>query len=494
MKLPRYTAQTPPPRETGLARAYDIPALVRTGETAIWRGVSRAGEAIRDVSGLLFNIHQYRKGLDDDLQTKTRSQNIKSSGQTIWDEIKDGTRGEITTVEEGDKIGATAVSEFRATINEQMAGASPRVKHNLKLLAIEAIPTFRKGTDKVTSAIWREHYLAEEKQIITSLIAEGRYDEAFEEVEALDTAGIITHQAALDMKDDVEKQKLLLAIKVAGETFLDEDVKDAEDMIEESKVFATEEDKSFYRKQLRSVLKRNAALLKQARAAEIDTEQGRLMDLVRKNELTEDTIRESALDEFGKGSKDTFYKMIDAQAKAVLQEKEAPFKVSDPETKAKVLEQIRNDEISRSEISELVGKGLSADDADRFISNMEFYKDFWFKRSDMFFKSQLGWDGAYEKFMHPEGGLAYKFASDELFKAIETEGLKGRDIYDRGSQIAIPYIMDYWENVLMLPKPQLERMVALLKGEAVEEPETKKPTEPKEREKIKSVIDPEGIW
>jgi len=202
------------------------------------------------------------------------------------------------------------------------------------------------------------------------------------------------------------------------------------------------------------------------REAEIKAEQERLMRLLRRKELTPDMVEESKLDVFGTGSKDTFFKMLDAQAEAIISEKKTPYTESDPVIEAAMLDRIRDPEekVTSTEISELVGKGLSIDDASRMIDMLDVFKDDWFKRVDMYLKAQLGWDGAYEKFLHPEGGIAYKLASDKLFEAIESENLRGKDIYIKGSEIAIPFIVDYWEKALMMKSDKIERMSRLLEG------------------------------
>lgn len=68
MKLPRYTATTPPPRGSGLARAGDIGALTRTGEGAKLRSIAAIGQTLGGIGKLLFSARQKRKSLDDSLQ------------------------------------------------------------------------------------------------------------------------------------------------------------------------------------------------------------------------------------------------------------------------------------------------------------------------------------------------------------------------------------------------------------------------------------------
>jgi hypothetical protein len=220
---------------------------------------------------------------------------------------------------------------------------------------------------------------------------------------------------------------------------------------------------------------------KEQRQIEVNEQQGTLMRLLRKGELTDATITGSTLDEFGTGSKDTFYKMLDKRNAA-----------SDPTIKAQVLEQIRDPEspIQPGDIAAKVGKGLSVEDADRFITRLDVYKGFWFKRADLYLKQNLGWSSTTSQFLHPEGSLTYGLAMDELFNAIEKGGLKGKPVYDIAKELAHPYIIDYYEKALMLDEAQMRRVRELLEGET--ESETKPKT--KKKKPLKEVIDPKGIW
>jgi len=230
---------------------------------------------------------------------------------------------------------------------------------------------------------------------------------------------------------------------------------------------------------------------KEIREQEVNVEQGRLMRLAREGKLTDSVIRDSILDEFGIGSKNTFYGILDSLADAALKKKEAPFKESVPEVEARILDEIRDplSKITPKDISALVAKGLSIDDADRMISRLDVYKGFWFGRADRFLKDQLGWSDTYTKFAHPEGGISYHAAMNQLFIDIEEKKLKDKDIYERAIETGIPYIVDYWENVLSLEKPQIERMTRMLRGKP-----TPKITEPAEKKKPSDVLDPEGIF
>lgn len=79
MKLPRYTAETPPSREPGLARATDIGALTRTGDIAVWRGVQQVGQALQYGSQLGFDAYMKRKALDDDIRWGEGTQKTEES-------------------------------------------------------------------------------------------------------------------------------------------------------------------------------------------------------------------------------------------------------------------------------------------------------------------------------------------------------------------------------------------------------------------------------
>jgi len=229
----------------------------------------------------------------------------------------------------------------------------------------------------------------------------------------------------------------------------------------------------------------------QAREENASAEQNKLLSLAREGKLTNAAIRKSTLEPFGLGSKDTFYKMLDAEAESELEKKENPYLKSDPTVKASILQMMRdpNVEVKVNDISGLMGKGLSINDAQSMISKMDVYKGFWFRRADSYLKAQLGWSDSLTKFAHPEGGLAYSLATNELFDAIETEGLKGRDLLDRSMEISIPHLMDYWENVLMYKGDQLERLRKMLKAKT----KTQVGRPPK-KAREKSAIDPEGIF
>ncbi len=64
MKLPRFIATTPPPRETGLMRAQDIGALTDVGG-AEFRAIEQAGGALKGAANLGFQAFMHRQSIDD---------------------------------------------------------------------------------------------------------------------------------------------------------------------------------------------------------------------------------------------------------------------------------------------------------------------------------------------------------------------------------------------------------------------------------------------
>lgn len=64
MRLPRFTAKTGPPTETGLARAQDIGALTRTGGQE-FAALAQLGGAMQRTAGLGFQAYMQRQALDD---------------------------------------------------------------------------------------------------------------------------------------------------------------------------------------------------------------------------------------------------------------------------------------------------------------------------------------------------------------------------------------------------------------------------------------------
>lgn len=86
-KLPRVTATTPPPRETGLVRAQDIGALTRTGDAEVFQEIARFGGVLGDVAGLGAQAYMNRQQIDDEIEAGVASQKAKEIFRQKEDEV-----------------------------------------------------------------------------------------------------------------------------------------------------------------------------------------------------------------------------------------------------------------------------------------------------------------------------------------------------------------------------------------------------------------------
>lgn len=184
-----------------------------------------------------------------------------------------------------------------------------------------------------------------------------------------------------------------------------------------------------------------------------------------------DLVEASTLDEKEKLS---FYKLARTLAAA------PPEGYKDnPVVMAKILPLIARGELTEPQIRNYVGKGLSPETAESIIKGDVFWRDYWFKESDDFLKRNLGWSSRDEVFMHPEGSVAYDAALRELRTIVLTEGLKGREVIEKARDIGLPYLTDYWKEVLVLEETRILKMTEMIRGKKVmeipieEEPELK---------------------
>ena len=131
MKLPRVTATTPPPRETGLVRAQDIGALTNIGD-AEFRAIQQLGGALKGTAGMMFKIQQQKQKISDDTQTDRISQNMK-----IWvgaqEEALKTTR--IETPKDQEEYLARLTKGFDEMVGLELKGTSTGVQRNVKGLS-----------------------------------------------------------------------------------------------------------------------------------------------------------------------------------------------------------------------------------------------------------------------------------------------------------------------------------------------------------------------
>lgn len=102
------------------------------------------------------------------------------------------------------------------------------------------------------------------------------------------------------------------------------------------------------------------------------------------------------------------------------------------------------------------------------------YQDIWFKRTEKLFNDTFGKDALYG-FADPMAAGPYHTAMAELIAAVEEEGLRGRQIFDRGREIIQPHLSDFGEDLAEQsleaePPTWLEKGWAFFKGGVLHDP------------------------
>jgi len=187
MKLPRYTATTPPPTETGLVRAQDIGALTNTGD-AQYRAIAGAGRALQDASVLMFDIQQRKQKISDDTQTDKISQNIQ-----IWageqEEALEKTL--IETPEDAKKALAAFQASYNKMLNQEKEGASIGVKRNVDSLSTQIFPRLYNRAREITSAKFVDYTIVTETDMARAEAGSGDIEAADRRIDKLYENGII---------------------------------------------------------------------------------------------------------------------------------------------------------------------------------------------------------------------------------------------------------------------------------------------------------------
>ena len=210
MKLPRFTATTPPPREplvteTGQVRATDISALTKSGDVAIWRGVSQIGGAMQQFSQSMFKIYE-AEGVSQ-FATSRKLAKVEM------------TNLELRLSENNDP--ATYQKEYAATL-DRIKGLRPKNRVGAKefdgwiagqkeLWSVETDILARRKTVDIAQGA----YIAN----MAAAYDDGDLDEASRVISEAEGAGIITSKAAAqerlvasDKVRESQKQKLLEAL------------------------------------------------------------------------------------------------------------------------------------------------------------------------------------------------------------------------------------------------------------------------------------------
>lgn len=138
-----------------------------------------------------------------------------------------------------------------------------------------------------------------------------------------------------------------------------------------------------------------------------------------------------------------------------------------PVLMAKILPLVAKGALTETEIRDYVGKGLSPETAESIIKGELFWRDYWFKESDDFLKRNLGWSSRDDMFMHPLGSVAYDAALRELRTIVLEERLKGREIMERAREIGLPYLTDYWKEIIGSSEAEILKMTEMVRGKKI---------------------------
>lgn len=475
-KLPRFLAGTPPPRESGLARATDIGALTRTGEAAVWAGVSRIGQAMQYGARLGAAVVEEKRGIDAKQDYDTVTSNAKDFINKQQLDVEDN---QVVIDEKAQaRIMQEKEVELGNFLTEQMADVSPRARKMIDAWKLKALPAYRNHMRRVTSKKWRDYKVAVEDEFIDAHIAEGDFAAANDRIEVMEGNGLIDHAMALEKFAYVEKEKILKQINFAGATLLEDDIEAASKLIEESKIYNTETEKAWFRDKLKRVVN-NARTQKQLIQEQRDDEIGEkfLALLTNKLDPTKPQLEFDAIvvSDLSFDAKEKWFAKLRVFDNYSEQELKEAF-TDKGEVLADIYDRIDNNKITDDEIRDIVGKGLSPDKAQDIISERRepFEKD-----TEQLFKRIFGWTpelGFGEKKFAP---FAYEKTLREWQAEIKRQDATGEKIIEIGRSIARPYLLEHLQ-MEMPSDVDIPRMMELALGEETEKLETPKPIEAEE--------------
>ena len=466
MKLPRINAQTPPPIQRAVipadTRAQDIGALTRTGDQAMWRAVSQAGEALKDVGQTLFAINQDKRAADIDLKYSKFTQDLEFRDTTQEDTLIN--QANITSAEQQSaalkEISANRQNWITERINFEK---DPKARQLMKIYANRSYPEFDKRMLGVTSAKWVGYQVAERKKLIDALAVNGEYEAANKEVDKI-TGTLITARDGENWKRDIEQQKILLAIRNAGSTLLPEDEKIASDTIENSDVFTTEEEKISLRSRLTTTInlakQQNELLMKQQ---DDEIGEGFLKLLINKLDPSEEQLTFEMINnsDLSFGAKDKWFTKLQVFDNYSEEELEEAFRDKGT-VLADIHQRVADNKITDEQIRNTVGKGLSPTTAEAIIRDKEIWNQHEYKETEQLFKRIFGWSSELG-FEDDMSSFLYEKALREWKAQVKKQDVKGEEIIELGRAIARPYFIEHLKATMTME--DIPRMVELALGE-----------------------------
>lgn len=328
MKLPNFTATTPPPKEpyvqeTGLVRATDIGALTQTGEQAKWGAVGQIGGGLKDVASFGLGIHQAkqesirrqkaalekRRKLDDAIQFGNATQRISEIYSNKIYELENTDfkmdMPEPNSPDYDKVLVANSTAKRQKWLKESLAEIDERVKdvstsfstvetqEKFKTWYNGSMAQFVDSVRRTTGDKLDSFQRAELNKLWQDAAKNGNVETANDYIETMDKYELITPEKAAGYKQSAlklsEEQGIREFINFAATTLVQEDIKVASDEINNSKVF-TEKEKQPLRNLLTSVINRAKAQQKEFEDKQDSEANKELTDLFLNNKLTMDDI------------------------------------------------------------------------------------------------------------------------------------------------------------------------------------------------------------
>lgn len=322
-KLPKFIAQTPPPRETGLVRA-DPRELTDTGDAGtgalIGLGKSISGVADLGFRGLMEEkrakevsakeeaaAKAKRQKLDDEIQWGKATQKVDTIFSDMADEFnRENLALQLPPPTDEQAFDRTIVEYSQKRRDETLRGAMDKANERASRVPAgfsnpdmaEKYKTWYAGQKDnykglIRSVVNRkldDFQRAEFKDLVQSEAEMMDMEQVDLYLGTMVENNLVSREQAKVMRTEAEEtseqQRLLLHINNAGRTMDPEDIVAATQEIEASKIFQTEDEREFYRNELKSVLQNTKVRQEKIAVAKDDTANKALTEKMMAGTLT----------------------------------------------------------------------------------------------------------------------------------------------------------------------------------------------------------------
>lgn len=483
MKLPRFTAKTPPPRFAGAARATDIGALTRTGEGIaaqgkgmVARAISGAGQAIQGVSNMLFRVQQERHSIDTGIQHAKATSTLNTGYTNILGEL------------------SNAPVESEAA-REELRGQSSRQMQDLYSETL-------RGIDNVDAAnlfrrSWETSKAGYDTGIFQTLSANLDKQQKFDKMTEWESLLINSTPENLSSIKEGVKQDVKKHIPLFGAAW-------AKNFIKNINIRTT----AIREKQYKDLIyngQSNLAVLTVLIQQDDSIDKEALLDDIGKEQKRRETQAKVLQDQIDEDLGNDFRKLLINKldpTKSQLTFEQIEQSEASPEAKDMWSDKLRVfDNYSEGELKEaftdkgeviaeiydkidagtltdeldtLVGNGLSPETAQKIKEEIRLPYE---RDSEQMFKRFFGWKPDIG-FPDNLSGAYYEKVLRDWKKEIKDRDATGEEIIEIGREIARPFFIDHVKRTMRYGEKQIEQIIELALGEPgeVEEPEEEKIT------------------